>query len=348
MVRVEQSAFDERAQVMSRRPVFIGGCPRSGTTLLRTMLNAHLEHAIPRETRFVLEAWRRRTLFGDLRKEANRRRLARWIFLGEKTQARRLGVDPEEAIARLTGAPPTLGSLLAECFVMFAEREGKPRWGDKRPLYALRIAAIFDLFPNAQFIHVVRDPRACVASARKLGWYEGDIVPSVQYWEATQHAVDAMRTRLGAKRLTDVRYEDLVREPEDTLRGVTGFLHSAADDDAIAAMLSYYDADEQLSRRVHPNLKRPLDTSRVSGWKESLSPDEIALIEAATTPLIDRWGYERTVGEAAPPAALAKRLRARRRKRGLARRQLAWLDRFQTHVTHRHPLGARGGRPAKL
>src|SRR6187551_3800317 len=89
------------------RPVMIGGCPRSGTTLLRTMLHAHPELAIPRETRFVLESWGRRRKFGDLREEANRRRLARWIFMREKTDANRLGLDPEAAVERLVAAAPT-------------------------------------------------------------------------------------------------------------------------------------------------------------------------------------------------------------------------------------------------
>jgi len=326
------------------RPVIIGGCPRSGTTLLRSMLHAHPEHAVPaRETRFVLESWARRTRFGDQRKQRNRRRLARWIFLGKERHAERLGLDPEEAMGRLIGAPPTLGSLLAECFAMFAEQHGKPRWGDKRPLYAVWIATIFALFPSAQFIHVVRDPRACAASLRRLKWYGGDIVPSLEYWEASLLAVDAMRPELAADQLLEVRYEDLVLEPAEALARVAGFLGSAADEDTVDQMLRYHELGEKRRGPYHRNLKRPLDASRVSGWSESLSKPEIAFIEEATLPLMDRWDYEPSSEGTPSPSELFDRLRVRRRQRARARKRLIWLDRLQTYVTDRHPIAAQSG-----
>ena len=323
------------------RPVMIGGCPRSGTTLLRTMLHAHPELAIPRETRFVLESLGRRRKFGDLREEANRRRLARWIFMREKTDANRLGLDPEAAVERLVAAAPTLGSLLAECFVMFSERHGKRRWGDKRPMYASRIAAVFDLFPGAHFLNVVRDPRACIASLRKLNWYDGSIVPSVELWERSLRSVDAMRGSLAPDQLLDIQYEELVLDPEATLERVTGFIWASANEDAMAQMLRYYEVKETRSARYHSNLERPLDASRVSSWTESLSPAEIAFVEEETAPLMERWGYERVAEGVAAPDELREALAAKRKTQTAARRRLVWRDRLQKHVTHRHPLAAR-------
>jgi hypothetical protein len=323
-----------------RRPVIIGGCPRSGTTLLRTMFHAHPELGIPRETRFVLETWTRRKRFGDLREPANRRRLAQWIFMRKKTDANRLGLDAEEAVERLVAAPPTLGSLLAECFVMFAEKHAKPRWGDKRPMYASRIAAIFDLFPSAHFINVVRDPRACIASLRKLNWYEGSIVPSVELWERSVKSVDAMRERLAGDQLLDVRYEELVLDPEATLRRVAAFVGAAADEDALAQMLRFHEVKETRSQRYHSNLQRPLDASRVAGWTESLSREEVAFVEEATASLMQRWGYERVAEEVTAPAELLEEVEAKRKQQAAARRRLVWRDRLQKYVTHRHPLAA--------
>jgi Sulfotransferase family len=323
------------------RPVMIGGCPRSGTTLLRTMLHAHPELAIPRETRFVLESWARRRRFGDLREQQNRRRLARWIFMRKKTDADRLGLDPGVAVERLLAAPPTLGSLLAECFVMFAEKHGKPRWGDKRPMYASRVAAVFDLFPSAHFINVVRDPRACIASLRKLNWYDGSIVPSVELWERSVLAMDALRPKLAADQLLDIQYEELVLDPEATLTKVVAFIAAAGDEQALAQMMRYYEVKETRSQRYHSNLERPLDASRVSGWSESLSREEVAFIEEETAPLMERWGYERTAAEVRGPAPLREELATKRKRQGAARRRLKWRDRLQKHVTHRHPLAAR-------
>lgn len=325
------------------RPIIIGGCPRSGTTLLRTMLHCHPEVAIPRETRFVLEAWLRRRRFGDLRREDNRRRLAGWVFKRDKSQANRLGLDADEAIERLVAAPPTLGSMLATCFVMFAERLGRPRWGDKRPMYAARMAAIWDLFPDAQFIHVVRDPRACVVSLRKLGWYDGQIAPAAELWERSIIAVNSWRPKLGADQLLEVRYEDLVTEPRETLTRVAAFATLAADDDALERMLSYHELEERRSQRYHSNLSRPLDPTRLLAWNDDLEKPEIAFIEEAARPLMRQWGYETVADGVAAPADLLRAFHERRRRHAAARRKLAWLDRVQKLVLHRQPLAAELG-----
>ncbi len=322
------------------RPVIIGACPRSGTTLLRTMLHCHPEIAIPRETRFVLEAWERRRQFGDLRRPANRRALARWIFRRKRSQAARLGLKPEEAISRLVAAPPTLGSLLATCFLLYAEKEEKPRWGDKRPKYAAQMAAVWDLLPNAHFVHVIRDPRACVASIRKLGWYGGNIAPAVELWERSVRTVDSWRRRLASDQLLDIRFEDLLAGPEASLTRIAEFTDVAADAGALAQMLRYHEHEEARSERYHANVSRPLDAARTSGWTEALDTAEIAFVEDATRPLMERYGYEPVAGGVAPPRELLHELRSRRRRQAALRRKLAWNDRLQKLLTDRRPLAA--------
>ncbi len=318
----------------------IGGCPRSGTTLLRTMLHCHPEVAIPRETRFVLEAWQRRRRFGDLREEANRRRLARWILTREKTQADRLGLETDAAIERLVAAPPTLGSMLATCFALFAEKQGKPRWGDKRPMYAARIATIFDLFPAAQFLHVVRDPRACVASLRRLAWYDGQIAPMAELWVRSLDAVDAYRRKLRADQLLEVRYEDLISDPEANMRRVAVFTGVAADGAAVDQMLRFHEFEETRSERYHANLRRPIDPSRVSVWKDVLDMKEIAFIEEATRSLMLRWGYEPVAEGVSAPAELLREFDERRRRQVRVRWKRAGKDQLQKLVTYRQPLAA--------
>jgi Sulfotransferase family len=320
------------------RPLIIGGCPRSGTTLLRTMLQAGSEVAIPRETRFVLEAWQQRRRFGDLRDPDNRRRLARWIFMREETQANRLGLEADDAVERLVTSPPALGSMLTACFAMFAEKHEKPRWGDKRPLYAARMSAIWDLFPNAQFIHVVRDPRACVASLRTLGWFEGQIAPMAALWEHSVKSVDAWRSKLAPDQLLDVKYEELVLDAQRTLRHVAEFAGLTADDDAIEQMLRYQEVEETRDHRYHSNLANSLDTSRVSDWKETLEPREIAFIERATGSLMERWSYETVSDGVAAPPELLRGFAKQRRRYAAAQLKLASKERVQKLLGHRYPL----------
>ena len=295
---------------------------------------------MPRETRFVIEAWLRRREFGDLRDSANRDRLAQWIFRREKSHQRKLGLDPDAAIERLKAAPPTLGSVLATCFAMYAEKHGKARWGDKRPMYAAEMQVVWDLFPAAQFVNVVRDPRACVASMRKLGWYRGRIAPAVEVWERSIRTVDTWRGRLAVDQLLDVRFEDLVASPQAAAARVAGSVGIASDEEAVAQMLSYHERPERRSERYHANLSRPPDPERASAWAEALSPGEIAFVQEALGPLMRRFGYEPVAADASPPAELRHEFRRRRRRQALAHRRLLLRDRLLKLVTHRYPLAA--------
>jgi Sulfotransferase family len=322
------------------RPVFVGACPRSGTTLLRTMLDSHPEIGIPRETRFVLESWERRRHFGDLRELENRLRLANWIFKRKKSRWRVLGLDRDEAIERLVLAPPTLGSIVATCFLMYAEKQGKERWGDKRPTYAARMRALWDLFPNAQFVNVIRDPRACVASMRQVGWYPDNVPAAVELWERCVKGAHSWRRKLAPDQFLEVQYEALVTEPEETLTRVARFAGLAADTSAIEEMLRYHQREERRNQRFHVNVSHPLDDTRISRWTDVLDPVEVAFIERATRPFMERYGYALIAEAVAPPAELFHRFRAQRGLQAAAALSVATRDRVRKLITHRYPLAA--------
>jgi hypothetical protein len=321
------------------RPVFIGGCPRSGTTLLRGMLDMHPELSVPRETRFVLEAWPERASFGDLRKEANRRRLARWI-IEMRPGFKKLGIGREEAFERLMQARPTLGSFLGTPLVMRAEAQGKPRWGDKRPSYAARMHVVWSCFPSAIFVNVVRDPRACMASMRRLGWWNGGVVPAIELWERSVTTVSRWREKLADDQLLEVKFEELVAAPGSVLAQVTQFAGLASGDEVIAQMLRYSERREPLDQRYHALLSKPPDPTRTTAWQNELKPAEIALVEAAAGSLMAELGYEPVMGGQAPPRKLVERLERRRRRQASLRRRRVWEDRLRRHVTYRRPVAA--------
>ncbi|MGH3387537.1 MAG: sulfotransferase family protein, partial [Actinomadura sp.] len=161
------------------RPIFVVGCPRSGTTLLQLMLHAHPRIAIPPETRFLLPAFDTRHAFGDLCDEANLRELARWIAEDKATKFDDLGLDPDRIIEEIVAGPPTVGTAMATVFQAYAQRFGKPRWGDKRPSYIRRLDVILRMFPDAQIVHLIRDGRDCVASLMEMPWYKLDTFNAV-------------------------------------------------------------------------------------------------------------------------------------------------------------------------
>ncbi len=224
------------------RPLFIGACPRSGTTLLRLMLDNHPDMAVPQETNFVRPLWWRRVRLGDLRDRENRRRVGEWIFTDRDCRGGRLRagkVARKEAIRRVADAPPTVGGIVQACFELYAETHGKPRWGDKRPAYSGFIPALFEMFPDAQYVNVVRDPRSASASQIPMGWDPPEVAfpAAVARWEASIARTDGFARALRPDQLLDVRYEDLVSDPRRTLERVCAFA-GLRGGDAIDAMIA--------------------------------------------------------------------------------------------------------------
>ena len=142
---------------MSNPYVFIVGCPRSGTTLLQRMVNAHPNLAITPEThwipRFYAKAWAL-SPEGPVKRKLIRRLLAHPKFA-------RLKISRKE-MKTLTGnghQPISYGNLVSRIFDLYGERQKKPLVGDKTPDYVRSIETLHSLWPSARFVHVIRDGR---------------------------------------------------------------------------------------------------------------------------------------------------------------------------------------------
>jgi hypothetical protein len=281
------------------RPVIVVGCPRSGTTLLQVMLHAHPRIAIPPENRFLLPAYHRRRQFGDLRDPANRRALGQWLVSDRSTMFRDFGLDPDEVVEQVSAAPPTLGSVLATVFRSYAQRFGKPRWGDKRPSYISNLDIIRRLFPSAQIVHIVRDGRDCVASLTELAWM--DVYRAAAMWaKSMDHARWAAR-RLGPESFYELRYERLVTDPVSELTALCDYLgevyEPAMAEPAVVAKVAV-----PRRKKHHALTRRPVTGARIGSWADRLEPWEIGLCEAVLGSRLRRYGYEMS-GAPAPPVA---------------------------------------------
>jgi hypothetical protein len=327
------------------RPLILGGCPRSGTTLLRAILDNHPGVAVPPETNFVLPLWHERTRFGDLREEANRHAVAEWIFSPLHGGPRIRGDVPRrQAIARVVAAPPTAGGLLAACFGVYAQRTGKPRWGDKRPRYAMFIRAVFDLFPDAQFVNIVRDPRAAVASQIPMGWDEPEdaLAGSTANWEMSVRCVDDLARRLRPDQLLDVRYEDLVREPEREVERVCAFA-GLETGDAVAAALAAPRTGGRFDPDRHHRLAQPVSAERIASWRKRLPAADAALVERVAAPYLERFGYVPVHGNEPVDRAARRAVARQRRSRRARLRRSALRELARRAALDRRPVAAPPG-----
>ncbi|HEU4912534.1 MAG TPA: sulfotransferase [Actinomycetes bacterium] len=286
------------------RPIFILGCPRSGTTLLRVMLNAHPRIAIPPETRFLIPAYLRRRRFGSLRTPRQRERLARFVLDRPLSRFSRLQVSPDEVRARMDKAA-SLGAALAAPFAAYAERLGKARWGDKRPFYYSFVDELDRMYPDAQFVHVVRDGRACAASLKRPPFDYGSERAMVTWLNAV-HSCRRAGERLGPERYHEVRYEDLVADPETSLRAMCAFLGEDFDP-AMLAPEEVVDLVVPAGFEQHGQIKAGVNATSVAKWRQELSAGEIATMAAVAGGWLRTFGYEVDGGRA--PLVTAARVR---------------------------------------
>jgi hypothetical protein len=291
---------------------FIVGVGRSGTTMLRLMLDAHPELAIPPETHFVpdlidaieggaspaeaVEVMRSVRQWGDLQIEA---------------------AEVLERFERLDRFEPD--AALRAFYVIYAARHEKPRWGEKTPAYVRHMRKIERALPEARFIHVIRDGRDVALSRWKRTLGEGKRAPASQVAEGWQRRI--RRAQKQGRRLRhylELRYEDLVTDTEPNLRRISDFLEIDFD----PAMLRYYEhaadrmaemardlpaSDGKPTRpgeermQAHAMTQKPPDPGAMYRWKERMSPEDVAAFDAAAGELLGELGYE--VGAAASTAS---------------------------------------------
>jgi hypothetical protein len=284
----------------------IFGAARSGTTLLRLMLDAHPELAIPPETFFVPDVAALSETGSDLRS----------AFLQVVTTARTwrdMRIPDQELAAALERVDPfTVSDGLRAFYALYARRHGKSRWGDKTPKYLRRTAEIERVLPEARFVHVIRDGRDVALSARDAWAFRDSPIPTL----ARRWRKDVNRGRSAGRRRAhylELRYEDLVRDPEGELSRVCAFCGLRYAD----AMLRYHETAEarlseledkmlpggQTLRRearlaIHERTASPPQPERAGRWRREMSGNDVAEFEAVAGDLLADLGYE--LGTQAP------------------------------------------------
>ena len=250
---------------------FVVGCARSGTTLLRAMLDSHPALAIPPESYFVATFARRRHRFGPgggFDREAFVEALCsdRWF--------RGWGVD--DALVRTAIArerPMDAAHAIRVVYGVYASSRGKPRYGDKTPTYVFSMRSIGSVLPESRFVHLIRDGRDVAGSLVSSGmrFAPTDIGRALLFWERRVVAGRRQGRKLGMHRYREVRYEDLIEDPEATLRGLSAFLELEYQPD----MLRYHErVDEVLSGVPGQQHHRHLAQAPVKGlrdWRRDLS-----------------------------------------------------------------------------
>jgi hypothetical protein len=297
-------------------PFFVG-CGRSGTTLLRAMFDSHPQMAVPPESWFVAGMARHPDTY------AGPTGLDRDRFLADLLRSDRFrawDLPPGDVRQTVDGAND-LPQAFRGVFALYAERQGKARYADKTPSYVLELRLLADLFPEARFVHVIRDGRDVALSFRDMPFGPSSIAEGARFWRRRVIAGQRSGRSLGPSRYRELRYEDLIEHTGEVLRDLCDFLDLPFEDE----MLRYHERAEEASRGVkfheqHRAIERP-PTRGLRDWRTQMSPADLSTFEALAGDLLGELGYERgeqNISGVDRAAALARLVGAMARK-GLRR-----------------------------
>ncbi len=277
---------------------FIVGAPRSGTTLLQAMLSSHSRIFIPPETEFFMS-------FEPPGSEAPSRVWDEyWQRIRASRKWRDQGVDLDEFKRRCDTTDQSSRAVFLELLQMHAERAGKPRAGEKSPHHYRHTKRIREVFPSARFVNIIRDPRDVVASRMRTPWSRGGVADHARSWRRAIEAHERNAASLPAAAYRSVRFEDLVGEPEGTLRSICEFLGEEFE----APMLEFHDRKQAgFSDREQDwkgNTFKPLSAAAVGRHKETLSPRQVDIIQRITSSQMREFCYDLDVIARRPSWAL--------------------------------------------
>jgi Sulfotransferase family len=292
---------------------FIVGMNRSGTTLLRMMLDAHPDLTIPPETHFVPDLIKATRGDGATAEDA----------LAAMKSAREwgdFGFSDEEMLGRLRALGEIRpGPAVRTFYEAYMDQQGKSRWGEKTPTYVQKMKLIQRAIPEARFVHVIRDGRDVALSVLDRTVREltaGDIANRWQK-KITKAREDAPNLR----HYIEIRYEDLILDTEPVLRRVAEFCELPWDD----AMLDYHERSGErlkemaralpgdgrakelsVERRMatHAMTTKPPSADRVARWRTQMTAEQRQEFESLAGELLEQLGYP--VGDGAVEEATAQ------------------------------------------
>ena len=265
---------------MLKNPFFILGVQRSGTTLLSVMLEKH--SAVMMESRVV--AFRLITCFQNIyRLLPHNLEVDRKIFLAWLAEHDHKGQLKDLLDLEHIDKYKNIRSFIEASIEKKLREHNREIWGDKAPNLQHYIPDILALIPNAKFIHIVRDGRACASSMSKRTYKNLSL--SAQQWVDGSVLSVINQDLLGEENYMIVYYESLLKHPEQSARKICAFLDIPYD----PTMIELSDNDRD---RAESYVKNYFDTSKIDDWKKKLSTIEIRKIETIQGPLLSTLGYE--------------------------------------------------------
>lgn len=278
-------------------PVFIVGFPRSGTTLLATLLGRHSQFAATPETHFldqVVPRFSRASMFPPQVHAA-------WI--GHALACIRfqdLELAPTLLLDRFRAYPADVRNLLRASLELYAENFGKPRVVEKTPAHLEHVGRILRWYPHARVVYIVRDGRDACMSMLRAPWTHNNLRRHARDWTyQTRLGHRAMRRYPG--RILQVRFESLVQKPETVLGEICAFLDAPFETTMLDPETPSSSVTPEWELSWKRNAEAIIDPARVGVWREA-PVEQRWLMNSMMGRWLRRLGYSDTALTGCPPA----------------------------------------------
>jgi hypothetical protein len=276
---------------MSDAPIYIIGTERSGSNLLRLVLNAHSRIAVPHPLHLMRYFAPTERARGDLDAPAVFGRLVDEVLLLRRVHIHPWTIPIDRQRVMDSARPRDAMGVLGALYEQVREAEGAARWGCKSTFMVHYADRAISRDPGARFVLLVRDPRDVAASSRRSvfspfhPWY------TAQLWRDQQRIGLDLLERLGPQQVHLLRYDDLLDHPEQSVRVLCSFL----DEEFEPGMLRFHEGREartsaELSESWR-NTAKPVMTGNAGKYRKHLAPREVEMVEAVCGPLMERLGY---------------------------------------------------------
>lgn len=258
--------------------IFVTGFARSGTTLVNNVFRNYLDAGFVNEGQFIVAYGLRLHRYGDLTVAANRRRLihdlSRDSFFSILKRNYHVGIDWRRALNDAS----SFSEVVLDVLTQVAAGTGTHRIGSKYPVFGWHLDLLDTLFPECKVVHVVRDGRDCALSHRHVTWGHQNVYVAARHWRAYLCGVRKYAKRMTG-RFLELRYEDLLVEPEQAMSTLERFVTGSDSGRATQRFM------------LNARLLRPC---KIAGWRQKMTPRAQAIFEGVAGDALQAAGYPLT------------------------------------------------------
>ena len=284
------------------RPIFIFGCPRSGTSLLSRIIDFHPQITIPFESHLYNTFYPWLEYYGDLNVPTNRQRLVKDILSTEVLKSWEPRLNKQQILAGIERND--FHGIVESVMSGWTKVQGKQRWGEKTPQHVFYWREILQAFPDMQVIHIVRDGRDVALSWKKARFGPKHIYHLAKRWVCYTDKVEELKANLNADAFLEVKYEDLLSNSELVTKDICNFLG----EDFTPQMLDFHTKGKSYptDKINQKNLSRPLMVNNIGKWRKQMSDRQLRIFEAVAGETLEHYGYKRFLSKPRMSALEAK------------------------------------------